>query len=63
MAGLARRASSYVPQKSPRVVSAIAVSSGFANPSSSRSFAWKTKASASVNAVLGTPSIALYGTS
>ena len=42
-------------QKSPSVLSAVASGPGDARPSSSRSRLWKTKARASVNAVLGTP--------
>jgi len=55
MSTRATPAISYVPQKSLSVFSASPCASGRARPSSSRSRCWKTKASASVKAVLGTP--------
>ena len=46
---------SRVPQKSSNAARCSAAGSGAPRPRSSRSRAWKTKASASVKALLGTP--------
>ena len=50
-----RRRSRRSPRSRPARAARRASASGRASPSSSRSRAWKTKASASVKAVLGTP--------